>query len=614
MTLHTVILDAQPSYLLPAVQPASLLLLPAGRESLLALLLHRIERIAENPPTILTTFPATEAYRIAVGQSAGKEIPVTSVEEYGRLVLTWEPSDSLLLIDPRCLPASADAFRRFVEEHGSTRGACHLVALDSSLESTREFVQLDTDQRIRRIERRYEGVTWNQVADVAASLVPGATLQAPDCRRFESLLELRRQLASGGVPSHDTALFGDFVDLRKEQVLLEFVEMRVQDLLSSGGSERGSLLAGGVEIGTRCNVHPSARIYGPVMLQDGVSLEAEAVIIGPAIIGSGAVVKRGALVAQSLVLPDTVLPESVTLRHCVFGGTAKAQAASNGPFVRPGPLRCRPRRPVNAGTSPVQGFSPSASLPGRSTLYPRIKRLADVTLSAAGVVLLSPLMMALALIIKAGSRGPVFYRDEREGRGGRTFRCLKFRTMVRDAHLLQDDLQEANQVDGPQFKISKDPRVTRIGTWLRKTNADELPQLLNVLLGQMSLIGPRPSPFRENQICVPWRQARLSVRPGITGLWQLCRHDRAIGDFHQWILYDMLYVRHQSLGLDLKILAATLLTLGGRWCIPVSWLIPKREFIKHEQTQGLLAWGAIAGERGTRRPAVQSTGVTKCEI
>jgi lipopolysaccharide/colanic/teichoic acid biosynthesis glycosyltransferase len=103
-----------------------------------------------------------------------------------------------------------------------------------------------------------------------------------------------------------------------------------------------------------------------------------------------------------------------------------------------------------------------------------------------------------------------------------------------------------------------------MGRILRITNLDELPQLFNVLLGEMSLVGPRPSPFRENQICVPWREARLSVRPGITGLWQVARHDRAAGDFHQWIEYDLLYVQHFTFWLDLKILAATLLTAGGK--------------------------------------------------
>jgi lipopolysaccharide/colanic/teichoic acid biosynthesis glycosyltransferase len=146
--------------------------------------------------------------------------------------------------------------------------------------------------------------------------------------------------------------------------------------------------------------------------------------------------------------------------------------------------------------------------------------------------------------------------------------------MVQGADAQQRKLYSQNAVDGPQFKLPSDPRVTRIGHWLRKANIDELPQLFNVLLGQMSLVGPRPSPFRENQICVPWRNARLSVRPGITGLWQICRDRHSSADFHQWIYYDMLYVRHLSLWLDLKILVATVVTLGGKWNVPLAWMIP----------------------------------------
>jgi lipopolysaccharide/colanic/teichoic acid biosynthesis glycosyltransferase len=138
----------------------------------------------------------------------------------------------------------------------------------------------------------------------------------------------------------------------------------------------------------------------------------------------------------------------------------------------------------------------------------------------------------------------------------------------------QRELYAVNQADGPQFKLDADPRVTRIGHLLRATSLDELPQLFNVVWGEMSLVGPRPSPFRENQLCVPWREARLSVRPGITGLWQVCRHDRVAGDFHQWIEYDLLYVQRMSGWLDLKILLATLVTAGGKGHVPLPWMLP----------------------------------------
>jgi lipopolysaccharide/colanic/teichoic acid biosynthesis glycosyltransferase len=149
--------------------------------------------------------------------------------------------------------------------------------------------------------------------------------------------------------------------------------------------------------------------------------------------------------------------------------------------------------------------------------------------------------------------------------------------MFTGADRAQRQLNGLNNTDGPHFKVDRDPRVTRVGRVLRALNVDELPQLFNVLVGEMSLVGPRPSPFRENQVCIPWRAARLSVSPGITGFWQVCRHERAAGDFHQWIEYDLLYVQYFSFLLDLKILVATILTLGGKAShVPASWLLPGR--------------------------------------
>jgi lipopolysaccharide/colanic/teichoic acid biosynthesis glycosyltransferase len=119
-------------------------------------------------------------------------------------------------------------------------------------------------------------------------------------------------------------------------------------------------------------------------------------------------------------------------------------------------------------------------------------------------------------------------------------------------------------VDGPQFHVENDQRLTRVGKFLRKTNLDEVPQFWNVLWGHMSLVGPRPSPDDENQLCPAWREARLSVRPGLTGMWQLRRTDRATGDFHQWIQYDTQYVREVSLRTDLKLLWETMLGMLKR--------------------------------------------------
>jgi lipopolysaccharide/colanic/teichoic acid biosynthesis glycosyltransferase len=212
--------------------------------------------------------------------------------------------------------------------------------------------------------------------------------------------------------------------------------------------------------------------------------------------------------------------------------------------------------------------------PPKDVRYQHGKRACDVLMAIAGLFVFSPAFVLAALAIWLESRGPIFFGDSRETVGGRVFKCWKFRTMLTGAHLAQRELKALDQIDGPHFKMDHDPRVTRVGKVLRALNLDEIPQLVNVLVGDMSLVGPRPSPFRENQVCVPWRAARLSVRPGITGFWQVCRHDRAAGDFHQWIEYDLLYIQHQSLWLDMKILAATLLTFGGKLKhVDALWLV-----------------------------------------
>jgi len=196
--------------------------------------------------------------------------------------------------------------------------------------------------------------------------------------------------------------------------------------------------------------------------------------------------------------------------------------------------------------------------------YPRLgKRLVDILISGFVLLLLLPFLPLIALAVKLTSPGPVFYRARRQGLHGRQFSCLKFRTMIVGADSLQEHLRDVNQVDGPQFKMEDDPRTSPIGRFLRDTCIDELPQFFNVLLGQMSVVGPRPSPEHENEFCPVWRQARLSVRPGITGWWQVNRTRLPGRDFQEWIYYDMDYVRRLSLGMDLRICLMTARKLIG---------------------------------------------------
>jgi exopolysaccharide biosynthesis polyprenyl glycosylphosphotransferase len=185
------------------------------------------------------------------------------------------------------------------------------------------------------------------------------------------------------------------------------------------------------------------------------------------------------------------------------------------------------------------------------------KRLLDIFVSSIFLALLTPLFIVVALLNKLDSPGPVFFVQDRVGLNKRRFRMFKFRTMVPDAEKKQSELEARNEADGPVFKIKNDPRITRIGKILRKTSIDELPQLLNVLKGEMSLVGPRPLPIRDYQgFDEDWVRRRFSVRPGITCLWQV--NGRSSLSFKEWMELDLHYIDHWSFWLDLKLLAKTI--------------------------------------------------------
>jgi exopolysaccharide biosynthesis polyprenyl glycosylphosphotransferase len=185
-----------------------------------------------------------------------------------------------------------------------------------------------------------------------------------------------------------------------------------------------------------------------------------------------------------------------------------------------------------------------------------IKRATDIVGAASGLVLAAPLLALIAITIKLTSRGPVFFRQERYGWRKRRFKMLKFRTMVTNAEALQVSLEARNEAVGPVFKIKEDPRVTRVGRFLRKTSLDELPQLWNVLRGDMSLVGPRPLPIRDvSRFSEAWLMRRFSVMPGITGLWQIS--GRSNLGFDQWVALDLEYIDRWSLALDILILLRT---------------------------------------------------------
>lgn len=184
------------------------------------------------------------------------------------------------------------------------------------------------------------------------------------------------------------------------------------------------------------------------------------------------------------------------------------------------------------------------------------KRVLDVTVAALGLALFAPVFPVVALAIKLDSPGPVFFKQWRCGLRGRRFVLYKLRTMVEGAEAMKADLAHLNVMDGPAFKAPNDPRVTRVGRWLRRFSLDEVPQLWNVLKGDMSLVGPRPPLPEEVEKYEPWQRRRLAMKPGLTCLWQVS--GRTELSFSQWMALDLAYIDSWSLGLDLKILARTI--------------------------------------------------------
>jgi lipopolysaccharide/colanic/teichoic acid biosynthesis glycosyltransferase len=297
------------------------------------------------------------------------------------------------------------------------------------------------------------------------------------------------------------------------------------------------------EIGV--SVAGSARIFSRVLLGKNVEIGENAIIVGPTIIGNNVKIGADAVIRMSVIGPDVLVQAGDLIEQKVLLVSANKQKAS---------LLKSDKTDINIQWDKSQNNF--RNWEGYS--YARhIKRIFDIIVSAIVLVLFAPFMPVIILAVKLTSPGPVFFKDIRQGLHGKIFKCIKFRTMQYGAHTMQDRLRALSQTDGPQFMIPDDPRITAVGKFLRETYIDEIPQFINVLLGQMSVVGPRPSPERENRLCPFWRDARLSVRPGITGLWQVCRTRGHMKDFQEWIHYDIKYVRELSPKLDLWICLQT---------------------------------------------------------
>lgn len=194
--------------------------------------------------------------------------------------------------------------------------------------------------------------------------------------------------------------------------------------------------------------------------------------------------------------------------------------------------------------------------------YYVVKRFIDIFLSCIGILILSPVMLIIAIAIKIEDpKGKVFFKQQRNGKNGKIFEMYKFRSMVYNAENILSDIMQNNEMDGPVFKIKDDPRITKVGRFIRKTSLDELPQLINVIKGDMSLVGPRPPIPREVEQYNEYQMQRLLVKPGLTCIWQVSGRNE-IG-FDEWIELDLKYIKDRTIYLDLKLIFKTIPALLG---------------------------------------------------
>lgn len=193
--------------------------------------------------------------------------------------------------------------------------------------------------------------------------------------------------------------------------------------------------------------------------------------------------------------------------------------------------------------------------------YYILKRCMDVIFSVLGIILMSPLMLIVSIAIKLNSKGPVIFTQRRVGKNGKYFNMYKFRSMVVGAESMLIDLKSKNEMSGPMFKMKQDPRVTAVGKFIRKTSIDELPQLFNVLKGEMSLVGPRPNLPSEVSKFRPWQKEKLKAKPGLTCYWQVMGRNDI--DFDNWMKLDVRYINERNTLLDLKLIFKTFFVLFG---------------------------------------------------
>ncbi len=424
--------------------------------------------------------------------------PGSSVAGHGPSMYLLVGRDEMIVFDPEAVRRTLAWLRP---------RALRLRVVDQEEEQYRETIVADGQGRFVRVEREYRARTRATTRCYLTAESEVAKMWRSWAKVREARESLRREIgrATTAPASIRGRIFGGGAEGREQELVA---------LLMESFARVGAVLEGVYEYSPGVWLHETVtpghgvRLIGPLWIGAGVDLAPGTTMVGPRAIPDA---------ADAGVVVDAVEWERINL--------------PNWPMRMP-TLRGRRLRRVS-------------------------KRLFDMGFSAGVLLATAPLYPVVIAAISIEDGWPPFFAHRRQSLSGREFPCLKFRTMRKDAEKIKAELQGKNQADGPQFFIREDPRLLRIGRMLRRFQIDELPQFVNVLLGHMSVVGPRPSPDNENQFCPAWREARLSVRPGVTGLWQIRRTRAPETDFQEWIRYDLEYVQHESWMMDLWIIAQT---------------------------------------------------------
>lgn len=514
-------------------------------------------------------------YRRLLGDGSGLGVRLSYIQEPAplgtagclRTFLQRDLQEPLLVVNANLL-FSID-LRDMLRAHRE-RGAAATVAVvrdsqDGPSRPQRERLSLHGDGALHRIDVEYgPASTVHDHRTAGLYLFDRAALaRIPEGIYYDLKEQFLPALIAAGLPVLAHPVNGYLRELNTaEDYLLAHFDMCNG---RTGSTRIGEELADGMWVQGQVDLPPDVVVIGPVVLGPGVRVGSGARLIGPLVVGRGSEIGEGAQVRES-VLGEGVrvgrrarVERSILADGLRLGESAvlRDSLATSEPLTV-GDLNLVERDlKITIASLPFERYIGAGA---RRQAYSGVKRAFDLAMSLMGLAVATPIMLVAALAILWDSGTPILFRQRRMGRDGKPFTMLKLRSMRVDAEKARGQLRQSNEVDGPVFKIANDPRFTRVGRFLRKYSLDELPQLWNVLIGDMSIVGPRPLQDGEMRLSPAWREARMRVKPGLTGLWQVSSRER--GRFQDWIQHDLRYVRAQSFSLDLKIVVRTLLAIA----------------------------------------------------